>query len=340
MVQEWKEPDYRADQIWQGLYSNYWSEPNQFTNLSKGFQKKNLANINFSTIYPEKTSLSSDGLTEKILFRSKHGDAYETVLMKFAGKNEEMVRNTICVSTQVGCGMGCTFCATGKMGFNRNLRVGEIIEQVIFFARKLNKLNQRISNIVYMGMGEPFQNYISVLNSIRILNSPTGFNLGLRRFTISTVGLVPGIQKLAEDAPQVNLAVSLHAADDLLRSTLVPINSKFPINVLLEACDEYVQKTNRRISFEWALIENVNDSLPQARKLVSLIKNSRNLDNGHSHVNLIPLNPVSNYKGNPSTKKRASLFKNVLESNQIPCTIRQRRGIDINAGCGQLAIDA
>jgi 23S rRNA (adenine2503-C2)-methyltransferase len=260
--------------------------------------------------------------------------------MKYKGKNEKSTRNTICISTQVGCGMRCVFCATGKMGFYRNLKVGEIVEQVIFFARKLKNSKQRITNIVYMGMGEPFQNYLSVLNSIDILNSSVGLNLGLRRFTISTVGLVPGIQKLAKDEPQVNLAVSLHAADDQLRNSLIPINIKYPLEVLMEACNEYVSITNRRISFEWVLIENVNDSLQQAQKLVSLIMKFRNMDRGLFHVNLIQLNPTTNFKGNPSTNHKSMLFKNELESNQIPCTIRQRRGIDINAGCGQLATNA
>ena len=340
IVIDWNEPEFRTDQIWHGLYSNYWSKPSQFTTLSKDFQKKHMERITFSTIRPTKLYTSSDEMTEKILFRSSLNDGFETVLMKYPGKNGKTTRNTICVSTQVGCGMGCVFCATGQMGFFRNLNVGEIVEQVIFFARKLNKYKQRITNIVFMGMGEPFHNYESVLQSIEILNSPYGYNMGLRRFTISTVGLIPGIQKLAIDEPQVNLAVSLHAADDQLRNSLLPINKKYPLETLMEACNEYVTKTKRRISFEWALIENVNDSLQQAHNLVSLLKKYKNMAHGLSHVNLIQLNPTSEYGGHPSTNHKSILFKNILESNQIPCTIRQRRGIEIEAGCGQLATDA
>lgn len=164
--------------------------------------------------------------------------------------------------------------------------------------------------------------------------------MGMRRFTISTVGLIQGMNKLPDDLPQVNLAVSLHAADDELRNSLVPINKRFPLKILMKACEDYVTKTNRRISFEWALIENVNDSLQQAHNLVSLIKKSKVLDTGLSHVNLIQLNPISNYQAKPSTNQKTISFKKVLESNQIPCTIRRRRGIDINAGCGQLATNA
>ena len=340
LVQDWNEPDYRADQIWRGIYSKFWSEPAQFSTLSKEFRKKYLEKLNFRTIQLEKALLSSDGLTEKLLFRSDQGDSFETVLMKYPSKNKKIVRNTICVSTQVGCAMGCVFCATGNMGFKRNLRVGEIIEQVIFFSQESRIQNQRITNIVYMGMGEPFQNYNSVINSIKILNSSNGYNMGMRRFTISTVGLIQGMNKLPDDLPQVNLAVSLHAADDELRNSLVPINKRFPLKILMKACEDYVTKTNRRISFEWALIENVNDSLQQAHNLVSLIKKSKVLDTGLSHVNLIQLNPISNYQAKPSTNQKTISFKKVLESNQIPCTIRRRRGIDINAGCGQLATNA
>ena len=227
--------------------------------------------------------------------------------------------------------MGCVFCATGQMGFRRNLTSGEIIEQVLVYARQLKENGDKVSNVVLMGMGEPFHNYDATLNAIDRLNHPEGFNLGARRFTISAVGLVPQIRRFTQEQRQVNLAVSLHAADDELRSSMLPINRKYPLSELMEACREYVQHTHRRITFEWALIRDVNDSPEQAHHLATLAGGIL------CHVNLIPLNPTRRYSGQGTTRERASAFKAALESHGIPCTIRLRRGIDIQAGCGQLA---
>ena len=181
-------------------------------------------------------------------------------------------RRSLCISTQAGCAMGCVFCATGQMGFRRNLSSGEIVEQVLFYARQLKEMGEQVTNVVIMGMGEPFHNYEATMQAIDRLNDPTGFNFGARRFTISTVGLVPAIRRFASEGRQVNLAISLHAADDELRSSLLPVNRKYPLAELLAACQEYVETTHRRITFEWALIQGVSDTLEQARKLAGLLQ--------------------------------------------------------------------
>jgi 23S rRNA (adenine2503-C2)-methyltransferase len=261
----------------------------------------------------------------------RDGQTIETVLMGYEG------RHTVCVSTQAGCAMGCVFCATGQMGFRRNLSSGEIIEQVLYYARQLAAAGEAVTNVVVMGMGEPFHNYDATLQAIDRLNQADGFGLGARRFTISTVGLIPAIQRFTQEKRQINLAISLHAADDELRNSLLPINRKYPLADLLQACREYVELTHRRISFEWALIQGVNDTLEQVRKLGKLLQVFRHDGTTLCHVNVIQLNPTRGYSGRGSVTQQAHLFKSELESQGIPCTIRLRRGIDINAGCGQLA---
>jgi len=240
-------------------------------------------------------------------------------------------RRTLCISTQSGCAMGCKFCATGQMGFLRNLETGEIVEQVLYYARQLKTRGERVTNVVFMGMGEPFHNYNNVMDAIDRLNDPDGMNLGARRFTISTVGLVPGILRFAKEERQVNLAVSLHAADDNLRSSLMPVNKKYPIGELMAAIHDYIDTTKRRVTFEWALIQGVNDTPEQAKKLTALMKGTM------AHINLIPLNPTVEFNGKATTKKQGQEFQEILENAGIPSTIRLRRGIDIQAGCGQLA---
>jgi 23S rRNA (adenine2503-C2)-methyltransferase len=217
------------------------------------------------------------------------------------------------------------------MGFSRDLTSGEIVEQVLYFARELKKDDETVTNIVVMGMGEPFLNYDNTLDAIDRLNDPRGFGLGARRFTISTVGLVPQIRDFADEKRQVNLAVSLHAANDELRSKLLPINRKYPLSKLIPACRDYVEITGRRITFEWALIDNVNDRPADARELADLIRGMI------CHVNVIPLNPSPEFCGKATPLDRAQAFAEELNSIGIPCTVRLRRGVDIQAGCGQLA---
>lgn len=325
LLQIWGEPKYRATQIWQGLYRNFWSDAAQFTNLPKALREKIGQEFSLQSLKPEKVLKSSDGETVKTLFMLPDGKAIEAVLMRYER------RKTLCISTQAGCAMGCTFCATGQMGFKRHLSSGEIVEQVLYYARQLAAQDEDVTNIVLMGMGEPFHNYDAVMAAIDRLNHPQGMNLGARRFTISTVGLVPMIRRFAEEKRQLNLAVSLHAANDELRSSMLPVNKKYPLSVLMPAVKDYVALTGRRVTFEWALIQGVNDSVETARELSLLLKGLL------CHVNVIPLNPTRKFVGQGSTRERAAAFKAELEKNGIPCTIRIRRGIDIQAGCGQLA---
>jgi 23S rRNA (adenine2503-C2)-methyltransferase len=325
LMQEWHEPAYRALQVWQGIYHHFWQEAKDFTTLPGHLREHLLADFSFCSLAPTKSLKSNDGETVKVLFQLPDKQAIETVLMLY----EE--RRTLCISTQVGCAMGCVFCATGQMGYKRNLTSGEIVEQVIYFARLLNERGERVTNVVVMGMGEPFHNYDATLAAIDRLNNPDGFDLGARRFTISTVGLIPKIRQFADEKRQVNLAISLHAANDPLRATLLPIDKKYQIEELIDACRYYVEQTGRRITFEWALIQGVNDSPEDARQLFDLVKGLL------CHVNVIPLNPTNQYHGQATTRQRAEAFCGELEKAGIPCTIRIRRGIDIQAGCGQLA---
>jgi 23S rRNA (adenine2503-C2)-methyltransferase len=227
--------------------------------------------------------------------------------------------------------MGCVFCATGQMGFKRHLSTGEIVAQVMFYARKLRDQGEVLTNIVVMGMGEPFHNYDNTMGAIDRLNDPEGFNFGARRFTISSVGLIPAIKRFTAEKRQINLAISLHAANDDLRSSMLPVNKRYPIDELLECCKEYTTITGRRITFEWALINGINDTPEQANLLACKLKGML------CHVNAIPLNPTKGYTGKVTTRQRADQFKEILIRSGIPCTIRLRRGIDIAAGCGQLA---
>jgi 23S rRNA (adenine2503-C2)-methyltransferase len=327
-LQTWEEPAYRALQIWQGLYVQLWNTPEQFTQIPLSLRQRLVESFRFSGLTPSTILKSTDGETVKTLLTLQDGLAIEAVLMRY----DE--RNTLCISSQAGCAMGCVFCATGQMGFKRHLSSGEIVEQVVYYARKLKDQGERVTNIVLMGMGEPFHNYKNSIAAVDRLNHPQGMNLGERRFTISTVGLVPLIKEFASEKRQINLAISLHAATDEERSSLLPVNKRYPLTDLLAACREYVELTGRRITFEWALINGVNDTPETAYKLANLLKGLL------CHVNVIPLNPTRKFAGKATTRPRADAFKAILEKSGIPCTIRIRRGIDIQAGCGQLATDA
>jgi len=322
------EPAYRAKQVYEGMYKKAANSIEKIPGLPKELRKKLEEKTEYSHLTPQLDKLSSDNHTRKILFKLPDGAQVETVLMGYT------LRRTACISTQAGCALGCTFCATGQGGLQRNITSGEIVEQVMFFERELRKKNEKLTNLVFMGMGEPFANYDEVMNAVDTLTDPAGFNFGARRITISTVGIVPMIEKFAAEQSQVNLAVSLHAATDELRQSMLPINKRYPIDVLMKACRDYVEKTHRRISFEWALIENVNDTPEQAHNLAYLLKGML------AHVNFIPLNPTRGYKGHESKQKRISDFRSVLDKAGIQNTLRIRRGIDINAGCGQLKQEA
>jgi 23S rRNA (adenine2503-C2)-methyltransferase len=239
-------------------------------------------------------------------------------------------RRTACISTQAGCAMGCVFCATGQMGFARHLTAGEIIEQVAHFARILEAEGERLSNVVLMGMGEPLHNYDATLRAIHRMTDPDSLGIGQRHITLSTVGLVPAMRRYADEGLQVKLAVSLHAATDEERSALLPVNQRWPLAELMDACRYYVEKTGRRLSFEWALIRGENDTVEQASRLGQLLHGLL------CHVNLIPLNPTNGYEGQPSDPARVKAFIDTLSLYNIPSSVRVRRGVDIEAGCGQL----
>jgi len=324
-LQAWAEPPYRASQIWDGLYRHLYASPSEFTSLPKPFREKMAEAFEFSGIEPVRFQDSSDNHTRKTLFKLQNGQLIEAVLMRYDK------RRTLCISSQAGCAMGCVFCATGQMGFRNHLSSGQIVAQVMYYARMLKAEGLNVTNIVVMGMGEPFHNYDNTMKAIDRLNDARGFNFGARRFTISTVGLVPMIRRFADEKRQVNLAISLHAADDALRLSMMPVNRKYPIDEVLEACRYYVEKTGRRISFEWALINGVNDTPAQAQLL------ARRLHGLLCHVNAIPLNPTKGFSGEATSRERSEKFKAALEAAGIPCTVRLRRGIDIQAGCGQLA---
>ncbi len=327
LLSAWGQPAYRAQQVWHGLYHDLAAGPAELTTLPKPLREKLATELTFNSLAPLVEAKSSDGQTRKVLFQLPDRRQIETVLMGYEQ------RRTTCISTQAGCAMGCVFCATGQMGFRRHLSAGEIVEQVLWFARELRRQNDRLTNIVVMGMGEPFHNYDATLAAIDTLNDPAGFNFGARRITVSTVGLVPMIERFAAEQRQVNLAVSLHAATDKLRTSLLPINKKYPLAALFDAVRKYYALTRRRVTFEWALIQGANDTPEQARALAELAEGLP------CHVNVIPLNPTRRYAGQATTRERAAAFKASLESYGIPCTIRVRRGIDINAGCGQLAAE-
>lgn len=325
------EPSYRAAQVWQGLYHHFFAAPDQFSTLSRQLRARMAEEFDFSHLAPAKTLASSDGETRKTLFELEPRNSIEAVLMRYRE------RRTICISSQAGCAMGCVFCATGQMGFRRNLSSGEIVEQVMYYARDLASTGEKLSNIVIMGMGEPFHNYDATLAAVDRLNDPQGFDFGARRITISTVGLVPAIRRFTAEKRQVNLAVSLHSVDDEQRSALLPVNRKYPLEALRTACLDYVETTHRRITFEWALIDGVNDGPLEAERLARFLKPFRKDHASMCHVNVIPLNPTGKYAGKATTKKKAYQFQAVLEEHGVPCTVRVRRGIDIQAGCGQLA---
>jgi 23S rRNA (adenine2503-C2)-methyltransferase len=325
LIAERDEPAYRARQIWRWLYQQRVTDFAAMQNLPSGLRHRLARQTRIGGTELVREIHSADGDTRKYLLRLADGQPIETVLMEYDG-----IRRTACISTQAGCAMGCVFCATGQMGFARHLSTGEIVEQVLFAARILDADGQRLSNVVLMGMGEPFHNYDASVRAIRRLSDPDGLNIGQRHITVSTVGLAPMIRRFAEEHLQVRLAISLHAATDDDRSALLPINHRYPLADLMAAIREYVTTTRRRVTFEWALIAGQNDTPIQAHTLGQLLQGLL------CHVNVIPLNPTAGFDGKPSDVSRVGDFVRVVESYGIPVTVRIRRGIDIGAGCGQL----
>ncbi len=270
---------------------------------------------------------SSDGFTKKYLLALNDQERIETVMMRYTGS-----RVTACISSQAGCAMGCVFCATGQRGFARHLTTGEIVAQVVHVQRILKAKGERLRNLVLMGMGEPLHNYDAVMKAVDIFRDSSGLAIGAAKITLSTVGVIPGIRRLADEGRTISLALSLHGATQEERHALVPTAKRWPLDELMEACRYYVQKTGQKIFFEWTLIEGKNDSVENAHAVARLLKGME-----ESQVNLIPLNPTSGYDGAPTRTEAAKRFQAVLAEYGFASTVRQRRGIDIAAGCGQLA---
>ncbi len=324
LITGWGQPAYRADQIETWLYKQHTTDVSQMSNLPKSLRQRLTDECLADPLKLVVSLDSTDGQTVKSLFVLPDGREIEAVLMRYEK------RQTLCISTQVGCAMACPFCATGQMGFMRNLTAGEIVAQVLYYARQLAQKDKRVTNIVFMGMGEPLANYAETWRAVRRLNDAGGFNLGARHMTISTVGLVPAIDRMSKEPEQVGLAVSLHAPTDELRDKIVPINRRYPLAMLMQAIRDYINTTHRRVTFEYALMDNLNDSDAQAGQFAELLQGLL------CHVNLIPLNPTPGSPWSGSPDERVYAFRDRLRAAGISATVRLRRGVDIAAGCGQL----
>lgn len=322
-------PAFRAAQLHHGLYTRLAPSAAELTDLPRTLREDLARRARFSSISLLREVHDAPSLTTKALFAMEDGALVESVLMGYHDRDGHR-RHTVCLSSQVGCALGCTFCATGLQGWARDLTAGEMVEQVLHFARRLRQEGEHVTNVVYMGMGEPFLNYDAVLHSINVLTERGGFGLGARHITVSTSGVVPGIRRFAHDGGQVGLAISLHAAEDAQRSRLVPLNRRYPVAELLDACREYLARTNRRISFEYTMLAGVNDGPDQAAALAGLLRGLL------CHVNLIPWNHVAGIEYRPSSPVVIAAFRDQLAVYGIPVTIRDTRGSRITAACGQL----
>jgi 23S rRNA (adenine2503-C2)-methyltransferase len=346
-LQQWLtergEAAFRARQIYSWLYQQLTSDFSSMTNLPQALRDKLAGEASIGPMIVRSEMHSKDDRTRKILLELADGKLIESVLMLYPPLKENSGRATVCVSTQAGCAFGCTFCATGQMGFDRHLSAGEIVAQVLYFARELRVSPwtaaglpgstpiDHITNIVLMGMGEPLHNYANVLQALRILNSSEGFNLGARHMTVSTVGLVPAIRKLSQEPLQVNLAISLHAPTDELRSQTMPVNRKYPLQELLVACQDYIAATHRQVTFEYVLLAGVNDTPEYAHLLGKLLAPLAQF----AHVNCIPVNATSADYHTPGPAAIRT-FRNILFEHGVSNSVRAERGDDIAAACGQL----
>jgi len=341
ILEGWGEPAYRAKQIYRSVHVKLAQGPEHMTDLPRKLRERLAEEIAWCNLDLQKSFACDNGDTRKALFVLPDGSPVEAVIMAYSG------RSTACVSSQSGCLMRCSFCATGRMGLLANLSSGQIIEQVLWAERELREIHpdafslnrpRLLTNLVFMGMGEAFNNYDAWWAAVERLHDPEGFNLGARGMTVSTVGLVPGIRRLAEATLPINLAISLHASNDELRGELMPINKAYPIAELMSATKDYIERTNRRVSFEYILLQDKNDGPEHADELAGLL--NRQYPAGEMilfHVNLIPWNPIP---GTPLTRShhdRVKAFQRILEKHGVPCTIRVERGTSIAAACGQLA---
>ncbi len=316
-------PAYRARQLFHALYQRGVASLEAITDWPKGLRQAVAAEFALGTLAPTESQQSSDG-TRKWLSKLADGQFVETVLIPTDA------RHTVCVSTQVGCAYTCAFCASGQAGFRRNLTAGEIVQEILLVQRAVAP--RRVTNVVFMGMGEPLANYDSVLTAIRVFNEPEGFKIGARKMTISTVGLVPMIERLGKEGLQVELSVSLHAPNDAVRGRLMPVNTKYPVAQLIAACRAYAEATKRLITFEYILIDKINDQPAHAVQLAELVKGLL------CKVNLIPCHPVSGTPWGRPPVERMLGFERTLRHRGVPCTLRRSRGLDIDGACGQLRL--
>lgn len=334
------EPAFRARQLMTWIYPSLARDFDVMANLPHALRARLRAEASIAGPRLRREMVARDGRTRKVLLELADGKLIEAVLMLYPASAEGRARASVCISTQAGCAYGCTFCATGQMGFERHLTAGEIVGQVLYFARQLRAAPwvapdgqrlDRITNIVLMGMGEPLHNYDNVLRAIRILTAPQAFNLGARHITLSTVGIVPGILRLAEEGLQINLAISLHAPNNAMRLRTMPVTRKYPIEDVLAACQTYAARTNRQVTFEYVLLAGVNDAPEHARELARLLATLRQL----AHVNLIPVNATAaDYR--PPSGEAIRAFREALREGGVSNSVRAERGDDIAAACGQL----
>jgi 23S rRNA (adenine2503-C2)-methyltransferase len=320
---------YRLRQIYRAAVKELLPEIDAVTTLPKEVRAAlKESGYGFDAVEPAAILHSNDGQTTKGLFRLRDGSAVEAVLMEHLGG-----RTTVCISSQAGCAFACAFCATGQGGFGRHLSAVEIFDQARWFARELTSRGKRVTNVVFMGMGEPFHNYDAVMQAVALLNDPHGFGLGHRHITISTVGLVPAIDRFAGEGIQVNLAISLHAPDDEIRARIMPVNRRYGVADLMAACERYVRATNRKVFFEYVMLAGVNDDDACAHRLARLMRGRL------YHVNLIPYNTTPDGPFEGSDERRIRAFAAILEAEGVPVTVRRTMGSDIAAACGQLRVE-
>jgi 23S rRNA (adenine2503-C2)-methyltransferase len=326
------EPAYRARQVRTAMWSGSATGAAELTTLPRALATALDEAFRWSTVADESIVASDGGQTEKALHRLADGATVESVLMHYPGTATRRARHTLCISSQAGCAVGCPFCATGELGFTRDLETAEILDQVRSAQRRLGA-DERITNVVYMGMGEPLLNLDRVLESVAALNDPTGLGLGARHITVSTSGVVPGIRRLTALGPQFTLAISIHAARDALRDVLVPLNRRWPVAEVVAAARDHARATGRRVSYEVTMIGGVNDTEADASSLAELLRGDL------AHVNLIPMNPVAQTPWQASPMPVIERFAARLKAAGIPVTIRRNRGVEIGAACGQLAAE-
>jgi 23S rRNA (adenine2503-C2)-methyltransferase len=324
-VAELGAPSYRARQVYESLTRGLAVDFDGMTGLPVTLRRALAERLRPLSLEDVETRAAPRGSARKTLFVTPDGHPVEAVLMMYAK------RATVCVSTQVGCAVGCAFCASGRLGLRRDLTAEEMVDQVFHFARSLREAERRVTNVVFMGMGEPFLNYDETLRACRLLNDEAGFNLAARSISVSTVGVVPGIDRFAEEPLQLNLAVSLHAGTDALRDRLVPLNRTYPLDEVFAACARYVRRTHRKVMFEYVVLRGVNDTLEQAQMLAARVRPP------HYHLNLIAYNETGGEFARPKADQLAALHAR-LEAAGVSCTVRRSPGTEIEAACGQLAL--